>query len=93
MAINFDDLIVALAVPHSDFMETLNRQTLKIARLKPGHYALRIDGQQVGVFDVKGFAAGLDLAALPTPMVRQAAEVHQLTLKRKRHPQHPLAFA
>jgi lysophospholipase L1-like esterase len=82
MPINFDDPVVALAVRSSDFMETLNRQTLKVAHLKPGHYALRIDGQQVGVFDEKAFAAGLDLAALPTPMARQAAEVHELTLKR-----------
>ncbi len=82
MAINFDDPVVALAVRSSDLMETLNRQTLKVVRLKPGHYALRIDGQQVGVFDEKAFGAGLDLAALPTPMARQSAEVHQLTLKR-----------
>ncbi|OHE76087.1 MAG: GDSL family lipase, partial [Verrucomicrobia bacterium GWF2_62_7] len=82
MPINFDDPVVALAVRSSDFMETLNRQTLKVTVLKPGHYALRIDGQQVGVFDEKAFAAGLDLAALPTPMAQQAAEVHQLTLKR-----------
>ncbi|HPT25992.1 MAG TPA: DUF1080 domain-containing protein [Bryobacteraceae bacterium] len=82
MAINFDDPVVALAVRSSDFMETLNRQTLKVARLKPGYYALRIDGQQVGVFDERAFAAGLDLAALPTPMARQAAEVYQWTLKR-----------
>jgi lysophospholipase L1-like esterase len=82
MPINFDDPVVALAVRSSDFMDTLNRQSLKAANLKPGHYALRIDGQQVGVFDDKAFAAGLDLAALPTPMAQQAAEVHQLTLKR-----------
>ncbi len=83
MAINFDDLIVALRGPHSDFMETLNRQTLKIARLKPGHYALRIDGQQGRrVRRGRGSLPVSILAALPTPMVRQAAEVHQLTLKR-----------
>lgn len=82
MPVSLDDPVVALAVRSSDFMETLNRQTLKITNLRPGHYALRIDGQQVGVFDDKAFAAGLDLASLPTPMARQAAEVHQWTLKR-----------
>lgn len=82
MPINFEDPVVALAVRSSDFTETLNRQTLKITNLRPGHYALRIDGQQVGVFTDKAFAAGLDLASLPTPMARQAAEVHQWTLKR-----------
>lgn len=82
MAINFEDPVMALAVRSSDFMETLNKQTLKITNLRPGHYALRIDGQQVGVFTDKAFAAGLDLASLPTPMALQSAEVHRWTLKR-----------
>lgn len=82
MPVNFEDPVMALAVRSSDFMETLNRQTLKITNLRPGHYALRIDGQQVGVFTDKAFTQGLDLASLPTPMMRQAAEVHQWTLKR-----------
>jgi lysophospholipase L1-like esterase len=82
MPINFEDPVVALAVRSSEFVETLNRQTLKITNLRPGQYALRIDAQQVGVFTDKAFAAGLDLASLPTPMARQAAEVHQWTLKR-----------
>jgi lysophospholipase L1-like esterase len=82
MAVNFDDPVTALAVRSSDFIEALNRQPLKVTGLKPGDYALRIDGMQVGVFTANELAAGLNLGALPTPMARQAAEVHRWTLKR-----------
>jgi hypothetical protein len=59
---------------------------------------LLIDDQQVGVFDSGTLASGINLAALPTPMVEQAARVHALTLehnnlhfKRWRNVQVPLA--
>lgn len=82
MPVNFDDPVVKLAVDSSDFTETLNRQPLRITGLDAGHYALRIDGEQVGVFTAEQFDKGLNLAVLPTPMARQAAKVHDLTLKR-----------
>ena len=82
MPVDLEDAVTALAVKSSDFMETLNQQPLRVTGLDPGHYALRIDGQQVGVFTAEAFEKGLNLAALPTPMTRQAAEVHALTLKR-----------
>jgi lysophospholipase L1-like esterase len=82
MPVDLNDPPTALAVKSSDFRETLNRQSLKITGLASGYYALRIDGQQVSVFTADQLAAGLDLTALPTPMLKQAQEVHALTLKR-----------
>lgn len=82
MPVDFNDAATALALKSSDFQQTLNRETLKVTGLKPGHYALRIDGLQVKVFTSGELAAGLDLAALPTPMLDQARKVHELTLKR-----------
>ena len=41
---------MALAVRSSDFMETLNRQTLKVAGLTDGKYTLIVDGSEVGTF-------------------------------------------
>ena len=82
MPVNLEDPIVKLAVDSSDFTETLNSQMLRVTGLDPGHYALRIDGQQVGVFTAADYEKGMNLAALPTPMARQAAEVHGLTLRR-----------
>lgn len=82
MPVDFNDPPTALAVKSSDFQQTLNRETLRVTGLKPGHYALRIDGLQVKVFTAGELAAGLDLTALPTPMLDQAKKVHELTLKR-----------
>lgn len=82
MPVDFNDAPTALAVKSSDFQQSLNRETLKIAGLKSGHYAMRIDGVQVKVFTAAELAAGLDLTTLPTPMLDQAKKVHDLTLKR-----------
>jgi lysophospholipase L1-like esterase len=81
MPVDLRDATVALSVRSSDFVETLNQQTLKIRGLAAGRYTLRIDGEPVGSFGAEQFASGINLAELPTPMARQAAEVHALTLK------------
>ncbi len=82
MPIDLRDPVMALAVRSSDVVATLNQQPLKVTGLAPGrNYALRIDGETVGSFTPSQFAAGINLAELATPMVRQAAEVHALTLR------------
>lgn len=92
------DAVMALTLQSSDFDQALNQQTLKVTGLSASQYALRIDDKQVGVFDPGALASGINLAALPTPMVEQAARVHALTLehnnlhfKRWRNVQVPLA--
>ncbi|MBI5087031.1 MAG: DUF1080 domain-containing protein [Acidobacteria bacterium] len=82
LPVDRNDAPTALAVKSAGFTEALNRETLKVSGLPPGHYALRIDGRQVKVFTAAELASGLDLTALPTPMLLQAAEVQALMRKR-----------
>jgi lysophospholipase L1-like esterase len=75
------DAGVALAVRASDFVEALDREPLAVRGLPAGTYTLSIDGEAVGHFTAEQLAGGVNLAVLPTPMARQAAEVHGLTLQ------------
>ncbi|HUS08425.1 MAG TPA: SGNH/GDSL hydrolase family protein [Bryobacteraceae bacterium] len=75
------DPALSLAVKASDIEQSLNRQPLRITGLAPKQYRLTIDGELVGSFSAGELAEGVNLAMLPTPMVRQAADVHSLTLK------------
>ncbi|HMC58417.1 MAG TPA: SGNH/GDSL hydrolase family protein [Candidatus Solibacter sp.] len=81
MPVDMRDPLVALAMRSSDFMDALNRQPLKVRGLAAGRYTVKIDGEPAGAFTAAELAAGVDLTALPTPMARQAAEVHALTLR------------
>ncbi len=71
-----------LALKSSDFMETLNQQTLRLRGLDGARYTLKINGSVVGSFSREELDKGLNLAELATPMARQAAAVHALTIKR-----------
>jgi lysophospholipase L1-like esterase len=81
MPVDMKDPIVALAVNSSDFLQALNQQSLKISGLAEGTYKLAIDGSPVGEFTQQQLAEGINLAALSTPMQKQAMEVHRLTLQ------------
>src|SRR6266566_3527308 len=81
MPVDLNDPIVALAVKSSDFLQALNRQTLKVTGLTAPSYNLKIDGDEMGSFGKEQLAEGINLASLPTPMAKQAAEVHKLTLQ------------
>ena len=81
MPLDMKDPISVLALKSSDFVQSLNQQPLKVTGLKGASYSLAIDGEEVGVFSKEALAEGLNLAVLPTPMARQAAAVHALTLK------------
>jgi lysophospholipase L1-like esterase len=81
MPVDMNDPVIALAVNSSDFMSALNQQTLKVTGLTAANYELKIDGAPVGTFTKVRLSDGINLAALPTPMAKQAAEVHQLTLR------------
>jgi lysophospholipase L1-like esterase len=82
MPFDMRDAGVALAVRASDFVDALDHQPLTVRGLASGRYTLSIDGDSVGAFTAEQLAAGINLAELPTPMARQAAEVHALTLQR-----------
>lgn len=80
MPVNMGDPVIALSVKSSDFVQALNQQTLKVTGLSAANYSLSIDGKEVGTFGKDELAAGINLAERDTPMARQAAEVHGLTL-------------
>ena len=81
MPVDLNDPVVALAVKSSDFIQALNQQTLKVTGLTAAKYELKIDGDEMGPFTKEELAEGINLATLPTPMAKQAAEVHKLTLQ------------
>jgi hypothetical protein len=81
MPVDLGDSVVALAVKSSDFIQSLNQQTLKVTGLSAATYELKIDGNEAGSYGKEQLAEGINLAILPTPMARQAADVHKLTLQ------------
>lgn len=57
------------------FEKDLNQETLQVAGLKPAHYTLFIDGEDVGSFSADALQNGVNLAELPTtPQLCQARE-------------------
>ena len=81
MPVDMRDATVALAVRSSDFVDAIDQQPLKVRGLAGGRYTLAIDGETVGTFTAEQLAAGINLAEQPTAMARQAAQVHDLTLR------------
>src|SRR5947199_3799202 len=81
MPVELNDPVVALAVKSSDFLQALNQQTLKVTGIRAANADLKIDGDEMGSFTKEQLAEGINLATLPTPMAKQAAEVHKLTLQ------------
>jgi lysophospholipase L1-like esterase len=82
MPVPMNDPVMTLAVESSDFREKFNRETLRVTGLVAPTYTLKINGRSIGVFARENLAAGINLAELDTPMMQQAAQVHDLTIKR-----------
>lgn len=82
MPVPMNDPLMALAVKSSDFIERFNRETLRVTGLDAPSYQLRINGRLVGAFTRENLASGMNLAELDTPMMQQAGQVHDLTMKR-----------
>jgi lysophospholipase L1-like esterase len=81
MPLEMKDAGVALAVRSSDVVQALNQELLRVSGLAGERYRLKIDGEDIGSFTKGQLSDGINLATLPTPMMRQAADVHALTLK------------
>ena len=81
MPFDAKDPVLMLAVKSSDFVQALDQEPLKVTGLSAARYSLKIDGNPLGNFTKEGLAEGINLAELPTPMAKQAAEVHLLTLQ------------
>lgn len=81
LPINLENKETALVVQSSDLIQALDQEELRVTGLAPGRYALKIDGGEVGTFSSADFSAGVNLALLPTPMLKQAQAVHELTVE------------
>lgn len=55
--------------------ERLNREEIQVANLASGRYELAFDGQIVGSFTDEELRKGVNVALLPTPNQRRAAEL------------------
>lgn len=78
------DRAIALAAQCCDLQRRLNRQELRVSGLRPGPYGLRIDGMTVARLSDAELEKGIDLTDYDTPMMRQALEVHRLTVQKNR---------
>jgi lysophospholipase L1-like esterase len=81
MPVDMEDKVGRLSLRSSDFIAALDQEPLKVTGLAAARYSLTIDGEKVGSFTKGQFEEGINLATLPTPMAKQAAKVHNLTLK------------
>ena len=72
------DTVVALALKSSDFLSALDRQIVKVGKLKAAKYTLKIDGGSVGEFTKEELTDGVNIATLDTPMWRQSRQVLEL---------------
>jgi lysophospholipase L1-like esterase len=77
--VDWQDAPVSVAAYSSDFIPAIDDQPLRVKNLKPGDYTLKIDGQEIATYPDGQFAKGINLSALDTPMLQQAAEVLKLT--------------
>ncbi len=81
MPIDLRDKLLDLTLKTSGFVDALDRETLKVTGLTGANYELKIDGVSAGKFSSGDLGGGVNLATLNTPMLRQALDVHALTLK------------
>jgi lysophospholipase L1-like esterase len=79
MPIDVSDAPTVLALRASDFLEALDQETVKVTGLAAARYSLKIDGEHVGTYSNDVLAQGINLAAVQTPMLKQAMDVHYLT--------------
>jgi lysophospholipase L1-like esterase len=66
------DAVTDIALDASGIEQALDQETLTVAGLAAGSYALAIDGQPLGSFTPDALARGINLARMATPMLRQS---------------------
>ena len=66
------DPVMDAVVHNSDLLQALDQETLTVTDLKPGNYALMIDGRTAGTLSAGDLAKGVNLATMETPMLDQA---------------------
>ena len=81
MPLDVKDETMALVLRASDFVAAMDQESLKVTGLMAARYRLNIDGQSVDSFTREELSEGVNLATLATPMSKQAADVHVLTIR------------
>jgi lysophospholipase L1-like esterase len=66
------DPVTDVALNAGGVEAALDQETLTVTGLAPGNYTLTIDDQPVAGFTADALAHGVNLARLPTPMLRQS---------------------
>jgi lysophospholipase L1-like esterase len=74
---------VSLVMKSSRVFDDVNQQPLKITNLRQGTYELVIDNESQGRFSAEQLRAGINLAELNTPMMKQSASVATWTARRQ----------
>ncbi|HVT12228.1 MAG TPA: SGNH/GDSL hydrolase family protein [Fimbriimonadaceae bacterium] len=75
--------MLALVLRCSTVFEDLDQEPLKVTNLAAGTYKLSIDDEEMGRFTAEQLSAGVNLADLNTPMMKQAAAVGVWTARRQ----------
>jgi len=66
------DPVLGLALKYSDLVAALDEETIAVQGLPGGKYDLLIDDENLGSFTDQELSAGLNLALINTPMLKQA---------------------
>ncbi len=77
--LDLKDAETKLVLASSNFVQKIDEEPLTVTGLTAAHYVLAIDGTTVGTFTPDELSAGVNLALLDTPMLKQALAVNQLT--------------
>ena len=72
LPLNATDPVTDLALEAGSVEAALDQEVLTVTGLSPDSYELTIDNQPVGNFTTDALAQGINLARMPTPMLRQS---------------------
>lgn len=72
LPLNATDPVTDLALEAGGVEVALDQEVLTVIGLSPDSYELTIDDQPVGNFTADALARGINLARMPTPMLRQS---------------------
>ncbi len=76
------DDALALVLRSSEIVDSLDRQILKVTGLPAADYTLKIDREEVHSFSSADLARGVNLATLPTAMLKQSLSVYAILARR-----------
>ncbi len=76
------DPVLALILKDSDIVTALDQELLQVRQLPSGSYDLLIDDEKIAIFSADQLSAGVNLAILETPMLKQSRLVDFETRER-----------